>query len=89
MRERKRLEGQLAMDERAVRRSGDIDAYFELAREGESIEPELEREIESLSEFVEKLETRTMLSGETDPLNAIVLFTPAPGARSPRTGPKC
>ena len=53
MRERKRLESQLAMDNELVRRTGDIDAYFELAREGESVEPDLEREIKSLSEFVE------------------------------------
>ncbi len=79
MRDRKRLEGQLAMDDELARRSGDIDAYFELAREGESIEPELEREIRSLSGFVEKLETRTMLGGETDALNAIVTVHPGAG----------
>jgi hypothetical protein len=79
MRERKRLEGLLAMENELVRRSGDIDAYFELAREGESIEPELEREIKSLSEFVEQLEARTMLSEETDPLNAIVTVHPGAG----------
>jgi peptide chain release factor 2 len=79
MRERKRLEGQLAMENELVRRTGDIDAYFELAREGESIEPELEREIKALSEFVEQLETRTMLSAETDPLNAIVTVHPGAG----------
>src|ERR1700678_3829966 len=79
MRERKRFEGLLAMENELVRRSGDIDAYFELAREGESIEPELEREIKSLSEFVDQLETRTMLSAETDPLNAIVTVHPGAG----------
>jgi peptide chain release factor 2 len=79
MRERKRIEGLLAMDGELARRSGDIDAYFDLAREGESIEAELEREIRSLSEFVEKLETRTMLGGETDPLNAIVTVHPGAG----------
>src|SRR5271156_2921467 len=79
MRERKRLEGQLAMENDLVRRSGDIDAYFELGREGEAVEPELEREIKSLSEFVEQLETRTMLSSETDPLNAIVTVHPGAG----------
>jgi peptide chain release factor 2 len=79
MRDRKRLEGLLAMDDELARHSGDIDAYFELAREGESIEPELEREIRSLSEFVEKLETRTMLGSETDPLNAIVTVHPGAG----------
>src|SRR5271154_6259629 len=79
MRERKRLEGQRAMENELVRRSGDIDAYFDLAREGESVEPELEREIKSLSEFVDQLETRTMLSAETDPLNAIVTVHPGAG----------
>src|SRR5277367_2123477 len=79
MRERKRLEGQRAMENELVRRSEDIDAYFDLAREGESVEPELEREIKSLSEFVEQLETRTMLSAETDPLNAIVTVHPGAG----------
>jgi peptide chain release factor 2 len=79
MRERKRLEGQLAMETQLGRRSDDIDAYFELAREGEPIEAELEKEIQSLGEFVEQLETRTMLSGETDPLNAIVTVHPGAG----------
>src|SRR5882757_10383388 len=79
MRERKRLEGQLAMENELVRRTGDIDAYFELAREGESVEPDLEREIKSLSQFVEELESRTMLSAETDPLNAIVTVHPGAG----------
>src|SRR5208282_4218207 len=79
MRERKRLEGQLAMENELVRRTGDIDAYFELAGEGEAVEAELEREIKSLSEFVEQLETRTMLSGETDPLNAIMTVHPGAG----------
>src|ERR1700729_1772872 len=79
MRERKRLEGQLAMENELVRRSGDIDAYFELGREGESVEPELEREIKSLAKYAEELETRTMLSGETDSLNAIVTVHPGAG----------
>ena len=79
MRDRKRLENQLAMDDELVRRMGDIETYFELAREGESIESELEREIKSLGEFVEQLETRTMLGGETDPLNAIVTVHPGAG----------
>jgi peptide chain release factor 2 len=79
MRERKRLEGQLSMAQELSTRSGDIDAYFDLAREGEAVEPELEREIKSFSVFVEGLETRTMLSEETDPLNAIVTVHPGAG----------
>jgi peptide chain release factor 2 len=83
MRERKRLEAMLADDAELARRSGDIEAYFELAGEGENVEPdfeaELARDIESLSAFVEAMETRTMLSSETDPLNAILTVHPGAG----------
>jgi peptide chain release factor 2 len=58
---------------------GDVEAYFELAREGEAVEPELEREITTLGKYAEDLETRTMLSGETDRLNAIVTVHPGAG----------
>jgi peptide chain release factor 2 len=71
MRDRKRLEALIADDEQLVRRTGDIEAYFELAREGEDVLADLEREIKSLSAFAEELEARTMLSGEADALNAI------------------
>ncbi len=79
MRDRKRLEAQLAMDAELERRGGDIDAYFELAREGEPVEGDLEREIKSFGEFVEEMETRTTLSGETDAFNAIVTVHPGAG----------
>jgi peptide chain release factor 2 len=79
MRERKRLETLLADDAELARRTNDIEAYFELAREGEATEPDLEREIPALIEFSEKLESKTMLSGETDPLNAIVTVHPGAG----------
>ncbi len=86
MRERKRIEEQLACDAELSRRSGDINAYFELARESEaagqpdaSLEADLQREIAALRDYAEKLEARTMLSGETDPLNAIVTVHPGAG----------
>ena len=80
MRERKRLEEQLGYDAELERRTGDIDSYFELMREGEtSVEPELQREIESLLVYTEQLESRTMLSEESDPLNAIVTVHPGAG----------
>jgi peptide chain release factor 2 len=79
MRDRKRLEGLVAHDEELVRRSGDIEAYFELAREGEDVLSDLERDIKSLSTFAEELEAKTMLSGEADPLNAIVTVHPGAG----------
>ena len=89
MRDRKRLEALIADDEQLVRRTGDIDAYFELAREGEDVLEDLDREIKSLASFAEELEARTMLSGETDPLNAIVTYIPAPAEPRARTGPRC
>lgn len=79
MRERKRLETLLADDAELLRRTDDIEAYFELAKEGEATEPDLEREIPALVEFSEKLESKTMLSGETDALNAIVTVHPGAG----------
>jgi peptide chain release factor 2 len=79
MRERKRLENLVAADEELVRRTGDIEAYFELAREGEDVLADLERDIKDLAAFHEDLEARTMLSGETDPLNAIVTIHPGAG----------
>jgi peptide chain release factor 2 len=79
MRERKRLESMRADDQELARRTGDIEAYFELAREGESVEGDLEKDIASLNAFVEAMETRTMLSSETDPLNAIVTVHPGAG----------
>ncbi|AEU37027.1 peptide chain release factor 2 [Granulicella mallensis] len=80
MRERKRLESQLADDAELARRGEDIDAYFDLMREGEaSVEPDLKREIDSLVAFSEALESRTMLSEENDTLNAIVTVHPGAG----------
>jgi peptide chain release factor 2 len=79
MRERKRLEALVADDNALVGRSGDIEAYFELAREGEDVLADLERDIKSLATFAEEMEARLMLSGETDPMNAIVTVHPGAG----------
>jgi peptide chain release factor 2 len=79
MRERKRLESSLNTEADLARRAGDIEAYFELAREGEQVESELKREIDALQVQVEKLETETLLSGPNDLLNAIVTIHPGAG----------
>ncbi|MGC2639035.1 MAG: peptide chain release factor 2 [Acidobacteriaceae bacterium] len=87
MRDRKRIEAQLADDADLARRTGDIEACFELARDAKSetdqevaaILVDLDKEIKSLAGHVEQLEFRTMLSGETDPLNAIVTVHPGAG----------
>jgi peptide chain release factor 2 len=79
MRQKKRLEEMLAVEADLVRRSGDISAYFELAREGESVDADLRREIDSLRQRVDRLETETLLSGENDSRNAIVTIHPGAG----------
>lgn len=79
MRERKRLETIMATEEELGRRVSEIETYFELAGEGESVESDLKRELVGLSQQVEKLETETLLSGETDMLNAIVTIHPGAG----------
>ena len=79
MRERKRLETLLSDDNELKRRASDVEAYFDLAREGESVEPELESEIRRTEEFIDQLETKTLLSGESDALNAIVTVHPGAG----------
>jgi peptide chain release factor 2 len=79
MRDRKRLEALIRDDDELVRRSNDIEAYFELAREGEDVLADLERDVKALATFAEELEAKTMLSGEADPLNAIVTVHPGAG----------
>jgi peptide chain release factor 2 len=79
MRERKRLESLVSDDEELVRRTGDIEAYFELAGEGEDVLLDLEKGINELRSFAEELEAKTMLSGETDAMNAIVTVHPGAG----------
>ena len=51
MREKKRLERVLTADADLARRGDDIAAYFDLAKEGESVDADLQREIGSLREI--------------------------------------
>ena len=57
MREKKRLENGLATYDELTRRSGDINAYFDLAHEGEDVSADLRREVDALKALVDKLET--------------------------------
>jgi peptide chain release factor 2 len=79
MREKKRLEDMLVNEANLIRHSDDISAYFDLAREGESVDADLRREIDSLRQLVDRLETETLLSGENDARNAIVTIHPGAG----------
>lgn len=79
MREKKRLDDMLATEASLVRRTEDISAYFDLAREGENVEADLRREMDSLRGLVDHLENETLLSGENDARNAIVTIHPGAG----------
>jgi peptide chain release factor 2 len=79
MREKKRLEDMLSNEANLIRHSDDISAYFDLSREGEIVDADLRREIDSLRQLVDRLETETLLSGENDARNAIVTIHPGAG----------
>ncbi|MCS7026426.1 MAG: peptide chain release factor 2 [Bryobacteraceae bacterium] len=79
MQERKKLEkslGEAHMLERAV---SDLDTLFELAREGEDVVGEIEREMKTLAGRVHQIETEMLLSGENDSRSAIVTIHPGAG----------
>ena len=79
MRERKRLENVLSLEGDLVRRTDDIGAYFDLGKEGEDVSADLQRELDSLRELVDRVETETLLSGENDARNAIITIHPGAG----------
>jgi peptide chain release factor 2 len=79
MQERKRVEEQIEQDLRISSLTSDLDTLFELAREGENVNGDLEREIRGLATHLESLETQMLLSGETDSHSAIVTIHPGAG----------
>src|SRR2546423_1559162 len=79
MRERKRLEEVLSLEGNLVRRTEDIGAYFDLAGEGENVTTDLQHELDSLRDLVDRVETETLLSGDNDARNAIVTIHPGAG----------
>ncbi len=79
MQERKRLEQAVSTDQDLAGRLSDLEALFELAREGEPVEDDIRREMEALGATAERLETNMLLSGENDARNAIVTLHPGAG----------
>src|ERR1035437_2851888 len=79
MQDRKRLEEQVGQEEKIAALASDLDTLFELAREGEDVNADIEREIRSLTGYLEKLETKMLLSGENDARSAIVTIHPGAG----------
>jgi len=79
MQERKRLEEAIESDLRVGRTVDDLDTMFELAREGENMQADIERDLKGARELVEKLETAMLLSGENDARSAIMTIHPGAG----------
>ena len=79
MHRRKRLEEAIANDDRLRALTDDLDTMFELAREGEDVTADLERETKTFSERLETLETGMLLSGANDDKSAIMTIHPGAG----------
>jgi peptide chain release factor 2 len=85
LRERKRAEDQIAAESKLDSLVGDIETYINLAQEEtnaaqrEDLLKELDRELSGADVYISELETRTLLSGETDHLNAIMTIKPGAG----------
>jgi peptide chain release factor 2 len=85
LRDRKRAEEQVGADQKLTSISGDLETYIHLAAEETNAEQknellkDLDRELTSADSFISELETRTLLSGETDHLNAIMTIKPGAG----------
>ena len=73
------MESAIQTDEHLALRLSDLEAYFELAREGENVLQEIRTELDALRAEVDHLETTTLLPGEHDQLNAIVTIHPGAG----------
>ncbi len=79
MQQRKRLEEAIQNSQSVASVTSDIDTLFELAREGENVNGELEREMRVFQTTLEELETGMLLSGEHDKRDAIVAIHPGAG----------
>jgi peptide chain release factor 2 len=79
MQDRKRLEEAIANDERIRSITDDLDTMFELAREGENVNGDIERDMKVYEELLERLETAMLLAGENAARSAIVTIHPGAG----------
>jgi peptide chain release factor 2 len=79
MQDRKRLEEAVEDDAAVSSLTSDLDTLFELAREGEKVEPDIERDLKAFQERLTKLEDAMLLSGENDARDAIMTIHPGAG----------
>ena len=79
MQDRKRLEKAIGEDAEVSRMTEEIDTFFELGREGETVQAEIAAGLKKLSARLEVLETAMLLSGENDSKPAILTIHPGAG----------
>src|ERR1700722_6975696 len=79
MQDRKRLEEAIDNDKNVASLTDDLDTLFELAREGESVNGDIERELKRCADVLSQLETAMLLSGENDDRDALVPTHPGAG----------
>ncbi|HKS83678.1 MAG TPA: peptide chain release factor 2 [Candidatus Acidoferrales bacterium] len=85
MQQRKLLEDRLNAEKSLASKTSDLDTYFHLAQEEKddatraSLLDDIAAELASADAYVSELETKTLLSGESDRLNAILTIKPGAG----------
>lgn len=79
MQQRKRLQEAIGNSQAVAAAASDIDTLFELGREGESVNGEIETEIRSFQSRLALLETGMLLAGENDARDAIITIHPGAG----------
>ncbi len=86
LQQRKAAESRIAADEKLSRISSDIETYLHLAgrrertsRSAISVLRDIEKDLDAAEQYVAQLETETLLSGESDRLNAILTIKSGAG----------
>jgi peptide chain release factor 2 len=85
LQERKQLEERVNAEKMLSSKASDLDTYFHLAQEEtnsaqhDSLMEDIARELAAADAYVSGLETKTLLAGESDGLNAILTIKPGAG----------
>ena len=85
MQQRKQLEERANADSALNGKASDLDTYFHLAREEsnseqrDSILEDLAKELAGVDTYIGGLETKTLMAGESDAMNALMTIKPGAG----------
>jgi len=85
LQERKQFEDRVNAEKTLASKSSDLETYFHLAQEEtnseqrDSLLEDIAKELAAADAYVSELETKTLLAGESDGLNAILTIKPGAG----------